>query len=337
MPKRVCVAMKPADIGGPSSFVRKLAVGMERRGIAVTYSLADRPYDAVLIVNATRELGALWRCKREGIPIIQRLGGLNWAHHFLPVGLRGFMLAEIRNLMMRLVRAHLADAVVYQSRYAQQIWEQKYGRARVLTTVIYNGVDLALFHPDGPRYESRASICLISVEGALGNDPWLIPVQIAQQLIGQGKDVELLMFGAPAFGVEAKLASYPFVSFKGAVPNRDLPQFYRTANAYVSTDVIAWCPNSVIEALACGTPVVGFRAGALPEMLGALSNEWCVEYGGNPWRMEPPLGIEKLGDVILQLQETRANARRAARQLAEERYGLEQMVERYIGVLLQTR
>jgi len=338
MPKRVCIAMKPANIGGPSSFVRKLAAGLERRGIAVTYSLADRPYDAVLVVNATRELGALWRCKREGIPIIQRLGGLNWAHHFLPVGLRGFILAEIRNLMMRMVRAHLADAVVYQSRYAQEMWERKYGPTRVPATIIYNGVDLALFHPDGARYQSRSSLCLISVEGALGNDPWLIPVQIAQQLIGQGKDVELLMFGAPAFDVETKLARYPFVSFKGAVPNRDLPQFYRGATAYIYTDVVmGWCPNSVIEALACGTPAVGFRAGALPEMLGALSNEWCVEYGGNPWRMEPPMGIGKLGDVILRLQETGAVARRAARQLAEDRYGLEQMVERYIGVLLQTR
>lgn len=336
MPKRICIAMKPGNIGGPSSFVRKLRAGLEKRGIAVTYSLADRPYDAVLVVNATRELGSLWRCKRDGIRIVQRLGGLNWAHRFLPVGWKGFVLAEIRNQLMRLVRARLADAVVYQSHNAQDMWEQKYGRARVPTTIIYNGVDLSLFHPEGERYQPRAAVCLISVEGALGNDPWLIPVQVAQRLIGQGLDVELLMFGALQFGIETKLAKYPFVNFMGVVPNHDLPRYYRSAVAYIYTDVVmGWCPNSVIEALACGTPVVGFRAGALPEMLGVLCNDWCAEYGGNPWRMEEPKGIGQLATVVRRLIKTQEEAWAAARQLAEDRYGIEQMTNNYLAVLLQ--
>ncbi|MEO0271928.1 MAG: glycosyltransferase family 4 protein [candidate division WOR-3 bacterium] len=336
MPKRVCISMKPGNAGGPSSFARKLTAGLENRGIAVTYSLADRPYDAVLVVNATRELGALWQCKREGIRIVQRLGGLNWAHRFLPVGWKGFVLAEIRNQLMRLVRARIADAVVYQSHYAQDMWEQKYGPARVPTTIIYNGVDLSLFHPEGERYQPRAEVCLISVEGALGNDPWLIPVQVAQKLIEQGLDVELLMFGAPQFGVEAKLSKYPFVKFMGVVRNHDLPQYYRAALAYIYTDVVmGWCPNSVIEALACGTPVVGFRVGALPEMLGALCNDWCVEYGSDPFRMEEPKGIAQLATVVRKLAEDQEEARLAARRLAEERYGLEQMVDRYAAILFQ--
>ncbi len=327
--------MKPGIIGGPSSFVRKMATGLERRGIGVTYSLADRLYDAVLVVNATRELGALWRCKHEGIRIVQRLGGLNWAHRFLPVGWRGFFLAEVRNLMMRFVRDYLADAVIYQSHFGKDMWERKYGSSPVPCAIVYNGVDLSLFSPDGTRYQSLAPNCLISVEGTLGNDPWLIAFQAAQRLIEQGKRVELLMFGAPSFGVEAKLRQYPFVNLKGLIPNAELPSFYRAATSYVSTDVIAWCPNSVIEALACGTPVIGFRVGALPEMLGALSEQWCVEYGSNPWRMEEPLGIRKLADVIPKLQANQKDAAKAARQLAEERYGLEQMVDHYLEILLQ--
>lgn len=315
--------------------MRKLAAGLERRGIGVTYSLADRPYDAVLVVNATRELGALWRCKREGIRIVQRLGGLNWAHRFLPVGWRGYLLAEVRNLMMRFVRAHLADAVIYQSHFAKDMWERRYGSTRSPCAIVYNGVDLSLFSPDGTRYQWRAPTCLISVEGTLGNDPWLIPVKTAQRLIEQGEQVELLMFGAPSFGVEAKLGQYPFVNLKGAVPNGELPSFYRAATAYVYTDVVGWCPNSVIEALACGTPVVGFRVGALPEMLGAFSDHWCVEYGSDPWRMEEPLGINKLADVVLKLQANQQDARKSARQLAEERYGLEPMVDRYLDILLR--
>jgi glycosyltransferase involved in cell wall biosynthesis len=335
MLKRICIAMKPGDVGGPSSFVRKLTAGLERRGVATTYSLDDPPYDAVLVINATRELGALWRCKRAGIPIVQRLGGLNWAHRFLPVGLRGSVLAEVRNVMMSLVRARFADAVIYQSHYSQDMWDQKHGTARVPTKIVYNGVDLERFSPVGTCYESSASICLISVEGTLGADPWLIPIRTSQQLIEQGRDAELLMFGQPRFGVEAELSRYPFVNFKGVVPNHDLPLFYRAADVYIFTDVMmGWCPNSVIEALACGTPVVGFRAGVLPEMLGSL-DEWCAEYGGNPWRMECPQGTNELAAIILRLVETRAEASTAARQLAVERYDLDLMIDQYLGVLAE--
>ena len=50
-------------------------------------------------------------------------------------------------------------------------------------------------------------------------------------------------------------------------------------------------PNSVIEALACGLPVVSFDTGALPELVTPGAGR-VVAYGGDPWRLDPRLLAE---------------------------------------------
>jgi glycosyltransferase involved in cell wall biosynthesis len=123
-----------------------------------------------------------------------------------------------------------------------------------------------------------------------------------------------------------------FVSQEGTVPNGELPYHYRGADLFVSTDVIAACPNSVIEALACGVPVLGFEAGVLPEMLDADSG-LCVPYGADPWQWHPPKNTAGLVAAARQILADPLRFRRGARRLAEERYDLDQMVDRYLAVL----
>lgn len=329
---RVAIPGQLTGVGGPTSFQQKLAQGLTQRGIGVAYDLDDTPYDAVLVINATRQLSRLWRCKRRGIRIVQRLGIPNWLHRHLRVGVRGYALAEIRNLMMRLIRSRLADHVVYQSRFVQDVWDRTYGVARAPSAVIYNGVDLATFHPDGSRYLSRADVCLISVEGTQGSDPFDIAVGLARGIEAKGMTTELLIFGRPWRDAEARFGCHPFANFKGVVSNHDLPHFYRGAAIYVSTDIIAGCPNSVLEALACGTPVIGYKVGVLPELLDGSAGR-CVEPQGDPWKWELPGNRDGMVDAALAVLADLERFRRGARQLAEERYRLEQMVDAYIEVL----
>ena len=70
------------------SFQGKLAAGLKARNIGVRYELRDSPYDAVLVIGGTRQLHRLWRVKRSGIPIVQRLDGMNWIHRVHGTGIR---------------------------------------------------------------------------------------------------------------------------------------------------------------------------------------------------------------------------------------------------------
>ena len=73
----------------------------------------------------------------------------------------------------------------------------------------------------------------------------------------------------------------------GLQPQESIPAIDRSAHLLYSSDINAACPNSVIEALACGLPVAAFATGALPELVPSAAG--CVApYGGDPWRLDPP-------------------------------------------------
>lgn len=59
------------------SFRGRLAQGLAERGIGVSYNLADTPYDAVLVIGGTRNLAGIWRARRRGVRVVQRLDGMN--------------------------------------------------------------------------------------------------------------------------------------------------------------------------------------------------------------------------------------------------------------------
>jgi glycosyltransferase involved in cell wall biosynthesis len=312
-----------------------LAEGLKRRGVEVTFDLEDLTYDAVLVINATRHLDKLWRAKRRGVRIVQRLGGINWLHRHWPGGPKGHLLAEARNLMMRLVRRFLTDHIVYQSAFVKNWWERQYGPAKAPASIIYNGVDLERFSPEGPRHLSAADVCLISVEGTQGADPFDIALNLAQGLTDRGLEVELLVFGTPLHNAGSRFAR-DFVRFLGPVPNGDLPYYYRGAHFYISTDIIAACPNSLIEALACGTPVLGYQAGVLPEMLNGNAGR-CLPCQGDPWKGRDPGNLEGLIATALEIMAHEGNFRQEARRLAKESYGLDKMVDYYCQVFKNSK
>jgi len=79
-------------------------------------------------------------------------------------------------------------------------------------------------------------------------------------------DVELIIFGKTD---EQTLRALPFkVNYLGALsqPEKLVP-VYNAADVFVLPSLEDNLPNTVIESLACGTPVVGFQMGGLPEMV----------------------------------------------------------------------
>jgi glycosyltransferase involved in cell wall biosynthesis len=116
------------------------------------------------------------------------------------------------------------------------------------------------------------------------------------------------------------------------LPHEQIPALDRSAHLLYSADLNAACPNSVIEALACGLPVAAFATGALPELVTGDSGR-VVLYGGNPWRLDRP-DIPALAQVAAEIFRDQLRFRKAARQRAEEAFGLDRMVDRYLDVLL---
>jgi glycosyltransferase involved in cell wall biosynthesis len=65
----------------------------------------------------------------------------------------------------------------------------------------------------------------------------------------------------------ARLKIADRVVFAGTARREELAAWYGAADLFVLASAHEGCPNVVLEALACGTPVVGTPAGNIPELL----------------------------------------------------------------------
>lgn len=323
------------------SFQKMLVQGLAGRGIETCFHLQEKPYAAVLVIGGSRDLAGLWRARKEGILLVQRLDGMNWLHRKRKTGLRHFLRAEYGNWLLALIRSRLAQRIVYQSQFSKHWWERVHGPAPVGDIVVYNGVDINVYIPEGPQNRPEDCYRLLMVEGSLGGGYEMgleTAVQLAERLnrveSQLDKPVELVIAGRAAASLQAfwsARASFP-LHFLGLVPHESIPQIDRSSHLLYSADLNAACPNSVIEALACGLPVAAFDTGALPEILRAGSGR-VAAYGADPWKLDPP-DVDALAQAAAEILKDQQSYREAARKRAEQAFRLDRMVDQYVQVLL---
>jgi glycosyltransferase involved in cell wall biosynthesis len=152
--------------------------------------------------------------------------------------------------------------------------------------VIPNGIDTTLFHPLN-RLTARKILGLpqnkrLILFGAMS--PTADPRKGFQHLLsavkdlaksGWGENTELLVYGAnkpqnkPDFGMNA--------SYMGHVSDeKTMVLLNAAADVCVAPSIQDNLPNTVMEALACGTPVVAFRIGGLLDMIDHGETGWLA-------------------------------------------------------------
>lgn len=328
---RICVPRAPTSVGGPESFKRKLAAGLSDLGIDVTFDIDDTPYDIVLVVAMTKDLIGLRKVRKRGIPVVHRLDGFHWYSKTLGLHSKARWRDSARNLMTYIIRNNLADHVVYQSEFIANWWHERHGVAPVPYTIINNGVDTSVFKPGADYRVSDDGMTMVSVEGDYGVHERVArtPIDVWNSLRQQSISANLNLLGHMNPSIR-NLVPDNLQVFAGMVAHDELIEYLQKANVFVSAEVNPPCPNSVIEALACGTPVVGFNTGALAELVPSTAGV-CVEYGANPWKLEPP-DINALTEAVRHVAENNEAFSNGARQVAVENYGLSQMVRKYVDV-----
>ena len=338
--QRLCLVSRPTGVAGPASFQRRLAHGLEARGFAVSHDLRDDPFDAVLVIGGSRHLAGLAQARRRGAIIVQRLDGMNWIHRRRRTGLRHFLRAEANNLLLRVVRARLAQTVVYQSDFVRGWWERRHGPAPGRSAVIRNGVPLEIYSPHGRARERTDLVRLVVVEGAIGGG-YEIGLDWAAALAGgvaeaRRTQVELMVAGRlptqlpGSFKLPGSSSGVNF-HWLGEVPPESVPELLRSGDLLYSADVHPACPNSVIESLACGLPVVAFDTGAVREIVDSESGA-VVPYGGDPWKLDPP-DLPALVRAAQEVLLAGERYHRGARRRAESAFGLDRMLDGYLAVL----
>jgi len=104
-----------------------------------------------------------------------------------------------------------------------------------------------------------------------------------------------------------------------------LARIYAAADVFVTPTLADNLPNTVMESLACATPVVGFRTGGVPEMVGHQTEGYIADQGDSGALAE---GIR----WVLSGEKPLAELRRAARQKVERTYANAVVAGQYLDL-----
>ncbi len=191
----------------------------------------------------------------------------------------------------RLYLARLCQASVDRARHVIAVSRQTaddlarfFGTSAARITVIHNGVDKA-FSPGNPaeaeafRADRSLPARYFLYVGTLEprkNLPTLIRAFARWHASGdpEAHQVKLVLAGAQGwfygdiFRLVSELGLRGSVLFPGFVPDAELPQWYRAAEAFVYPSLFEGFGLPVLEAMACGTPVLCSHIGSLTEIVG---------------------------------------------------------------------
>jgi glycosyltransferase involved in cell wall biosynthesis len=132
-------------------------------------------------------------------------------------------------------------------------------------------------------------------------------------------DVTLVSIGSHEPNLDADL---PHVHLGSIQSDLLLSLFYSLADVFVIPSRQDNLPNTVLESMACATPVVGFGTGGIPDMVRLGETGWLAEVGNVPSLRET---IER----ALENPDARERLGRQCREVVLEEYTLERQAEAY--------
>ncbi len=161
----------------------------------------------------------------------------------------------------------------------QKVGQSMLASAVVDTRVIPNGVDLRVFHP-ADRAAARAALglplgarVLLFTAHGIRHNLWkdyqtlrAAVALVAEHLRGQSLIFVALGEDAPSECVGE--AEVRFVAFQQE--QKSVACYYQAADIYLHAARADTFPNTILEALACGTPVVATAVGGIPEQVKPL-------------------------------------------------------------------
>jgi glycosyltransferase involved in cell wall biosynthesis len=194
-------------------------------------------------------------------------------------------------------------------------------------TVIPNGLDTDTFAPQG-THEAR---------GILGipQDARVV-LFVAESIENKRKGFELLVDALAGLrGIErlfllsvgdgslpVKL-DIPHLHLGYIDNDRQLSVAYSAADVFVITSLHDNQPNTVLEAMACGIPVVGFDIGGVSEMVRPESTGLLALAGDVP-------GLRASIAQLLECDSKRDSMKAECRRIVLQEYGLEMQTKRYV-------
>ena len=276
-------------------------------------------FDAVLRLAASRGVPVVWN--QNGVAY-RGWHGEGWERANEPLR-RGLAAA-----------AH----VVYQSEFCKCSSDRFLVPARGAWDVLYNAVDTARFAPS-PRATAWPTLTIL-VGGTQDVAHRLhVALETLARVLRQRRDVKMLVTGRLHWGrgeaqaraetdaLVARLGVLDHVRWLGPYTQAEAPDLYRSADLLLHAKYNDPSPGLVVEAMACGLPMVYSATGGVPELVGTEAGIGVPS--ASSWDREVPPDPDAMADAVLEVAARRAELAEAARERAVRLFDVRPWLERH--------
>jgi len=181
-----------------------------------------------------------------------------------------------------------AAGIVFQAAFCLELISRFHGKPSAPYTIINNGVNLEEFSPKGSNRREQLGIDdneLVFITSA----KWrahkrlnsIIDVFNAFQKV-TGQQAHLVILGA----LDQPVPNAQNIHIVGHIPPEDLAPWYRTGDICLFFSWLDHCPNTVVESLACGVPVICTNQGGTRELIEKTKGGIVVE-ADTPFPFKP--------------------------------------------------
>ena len=309
------------NYGGPFVKVQRLKSFFSESyfGFNIVYILSN----AIFITS-----NAVKFFKYHKIPIILNQNGV-----FYPGWFRGNW--KTKNKLMS-IPYHEADYVFWQSKFCKLAADKFLGKRKGPGEILYNCVDTKFFVPTSKKTYKNEFIFLISGKINLN-----LEYRITEAIKGlsytkkHGFNFKLVLAGKidkdvlkNSFRIATELNVFSNIKYVGKYNQKNAPLIYQNSHAYIMLKYKDPCPNTVIEALSCGLPVLYSKSGGLPEL---VTNNCGVGLNVKDSWIDNKITPKKtsIGKAMIQIYKNYKNLSLNARKRAEKKFDINFWFERH--------
>ena len=273
----ICVFYETTNApwGGPNQFLRSLGMELSRRGHRVTNH--PIPETQVVLLNA-HNAGVNKHLDPGEVAQLRHEGKITWLGNVLPAwsylgrARKGPVLIHRVDGVAKVNRGHgtiadqiqpavnrLTDHTIFQTMFCRNSFAEECGFTPRSWRVIKNAVDPRVFFPNAQTLDRDGVLRLIAVSWSSNPRKGFATIARVSRLAG----VEVTFVGNWCADVDPA-----GVRLAGVMRSKELAEVLRSSHAMLHAGWNESCSNAIVEAMACGLPIVYRDSGGNRELAG---------------------------------------------------------------------